>query len=127
MVFEFEKPITELENKIKELQKYAHKNKLDLTTELSFLEKKVKDKKEEVYSQLTPWQRVEIARYIKRPTSKAYIAALFDDFIEFNGDRAYSDDNAIIGGSAAFRSRLASVIGQQRGMDPKDHILSEFG
>ena len=70
MAFDFEKPITELENKIKELEKYAHKNKLDLKTEISFLEKKVKDKKAEIYSDLTPWQRVEIARYIKRPTAK---------------------------------------------------------
>ena len=79
----------------------------------------MKDKKEEVYSQLTPWQRVEIARYIKRPTSKEYIAALFDDFIEFKGDRAYSDDNAIIGGIAMFKGRPVAVIGNQRGMDTK--------
>ena len=127
MAFDFEKPITELENKIKELEKYAHKNKLDLKTEISFLEKKVKDKKAEIYSDLTPWQRVEIARYIKRPTAKEYIAALFEDFVELKGDRLYSDDNAIIGGIAMFKGRPVTVIGNQRGMDTKDNIARNFG
>ncbi len=127
MSFEFEKPIQELEEKIGELEKYAAKNKLDLTKEISFLEKKVTDKKNEVYNNLKPWQRVEIARYINRPTTLEYIDALFDDFIEFFGDRVYSDDAAIVGGIATYKGKPVTIIGHQRGRDTKDNIKRNFG
>ncbi|MCG1009311.1 acetyl-CoA carboxylase carboxyltransferase subunit alpha [Salinicoccus sp. ID82-1] len=127
MAFDFEKPIFELEEKIGELEKYAAKNKLDLTKEISFLEKKVEDKKTEVYTNLTPWQRVEIARYVKRPTTLEYIEAMFDDFIEFFGDRAYSDDAAIVGGIASYHGTAVTVIGHQRGRDTKGNIHRNFG
>jgi len=127
MAFEFEKPIQELEEKIGELEKYAAKNKLDLTKEISFLEKKVTDKKNEIYDNLTPWQRVEIARYINRPTTLEYIDAMFDDFIEFFGDRAYSDDAAIVGGIATYKGTPVTIIGHQRGRDTKDNIKRNFG
>lgn len=127
MAFEFEKPILELEEKIGELEKYAAKNKLDLTKEISFLEKKVTDKKDEIYNNLTPWQRVEIARYIKRPTTLEYIDAVFDDFIEFFGDRVYSDDAAIVGGIATYKGSPVTIIGHQRGRDTKDNIKRNFG
>ncbi|WP_017549090.1 acetyl-CoA carboxylase carboxyltransferase subunit alpha [Salinicoccus carnicancri] len=127
MAFEFEKPIQELEEKIGELEKYAAKNKLDLTKEISFLEKKVTDKKNEIYNNLTPWQRVEIARYINRPTTLEYIDAMFDDFIEFFGDRVYSDDAAIVGGIATYKGTPVTIIGHQRGRDTKDNIKRNFG
>ncbi|AKG74243.1 acetyl-CoA carboxylase carboxyltransferase subunit alpha [Salinicoccus halodurans] len=127
MAFEFEKPILELEEKIGELEKYAVKNKLDLTKEISFLEKKVTDKKDEIYNNLTPWQRVEIARYIKRPTTLEYIDAVFDDFIEFFGDRVYSDDAAVVGGIATYKGSPVTIIGHQRGRDTKDNIKRNFG
>src|SRR5699024_7337793 len=127
MAFEFEKPIQELEEKIRELEKYAAKNKLDLTKEISFLEKKVTDKKNEIYNNLTPWQRVEIARYINRPTTLEYIDAMFDDFIEFFGDRVYSDDAAIVGGIATYKGTPVTIIGHQRGRDTKDNIKRNFG
>ncbi|WP_342387170.1 acetyl-CoA carboxylase carboxyltransferase subunit alpha [Salinicoccus bachuensis] len=127
MAFEFEKPIYELEDKIGELEKYAAKNKLDLTKEISFLEKKVNDKKDEVYSSLTPWQRVEIARYAKRPTTLEYIEEMFDDFIEFFGDRVHSDDAAIVGGIASYKGSPVTVIGHQRGRDTKGNIHRNFG
>lgn len=127
MAFDFENPIFELEEKIGELEKYAAKNKLDLTKEISFLEKKVEDKKTEIYTNLTPWQRVEIARYIKRPTTLEYIESIFDDFIEFFGDRAYSDDAAIVGGIASYHGTAVTVIGHQRGRDTKDNIHRNFG
>lgn len=127
MAFEFEKPIQELEEKIGELEKYAAKNKLDLTKEISFLEKKVTDKKNEIYDNLTPWQRVEIARYVKRPTTLEYIEALFDDFIEFFGDRVYSDDAAIVGGIATYKGKPVTIIGHQRGRDTKGNIKRNFG
>ncbi|WP_411841976.1 acetyl-CoA carboxylase carboxyltransferase subunit alpha [Salinicoccus sp. HZC-1] len=127
MAFEFEKPIQELEEKIGELEKYAAKNKLDLTKEISFLEKKVTDKKNEIYNNLTPWQRVEIARYVKRPTTLEYIDSLFDDFIEFFGDRVYSDDAAIVGGIATYKGEPVTIIGHQRGRDTKGNIKRNFG
>ncbi|WP_020007529.1 acetyl-CoA carboxylase carboxyltransferase subunit alpha [Salinicoccus albus] len=127
MAFEFEKPINELEEKIGELEKYAAKNKLDLTKEISFLEEKVNDKKDEIYNNLTPWQRIEIARYVKRPTALEYVEALFDDFIEFFGDRVHSNDEAIIGGIATYKGEAVTVIGHQRGKDTKDNIKRNFG
>lgn len=127
MNFDFEKPLRELEEKIKELEKYASKNKLDLAKEISFLENKLEDKRKEIYSNLTPWQRVEIARFIKRPTTIEFIESLFDDFVEFFGDRVYSDDKAVIGGIATYKGTPVTVIGHQRGRDTKDNIERNFG
>ncbi|MCD2137141.1 acetyl-CoA carboxylase carboxyltransferase subunit alpha [Salinicoccus halitifaciens] len=127
MAFDFEKPLEELQDKIRELEKYAAKNKLDLSKEISFLEDKVEEKKKEIYENLTPWQRVEIARYAKRPTTLEYIETLFDDFIEFYGDRVYSDDAAIVGGIAMYKGAPVTVIGHQRGRDTKGNIRRNFG
>lgn len=127
MAFDFEKPLEELQDKIKELEKYAAKNKLDLSKEISFLEDKVEEKKKEIYGNLTPWQRVEIARYVHRPTTLEYIETLFDDFIEFYGDRVYSDDAAIVGGIAMYKGTPVTVIGHQRGRDTKGNIRRNFG
>lgn len=127
MAFDFEKPLEELQDKIKELEKYAAKNKLDLSKEISFLEDKVGEKKKEIYENLTPWQRVEIARYVHRPTTLEYIETLFDDFIEFYGDRVYSDDAAIVGGIAMYKGTPVTVIGHQRGRDTKGNIRRNFG
>ncbi len=127
MAFDFEKPLEELQDKIRELEKYATKNKLDLSKEISFLEDKVEEKKKEIYENLTPWQRVEIARYKHRPTTLEYIETLFDDFLEFFGDRVYSDDAAIVGGIAMYKGTPVTVIGHQRGRDTKGNIRRNFG
>lgn len=127
MAFSFEKPLIELDDKIKELQKYASKNKQNLTREIEFLERKLVDKQEEIYSNLTPWQRVEIARSIERPTTQHYIDALFDDYTEFFGDRVYSDDKAVIGGIATYKGKPVTVIGHQRGSNTKENIERNFG
>lgn len=127
MAFSFEQPLIELDEKIKELQKYASKNKQNLTREIEFLERKLADKKEEVYANLTPWQRVEIARFIERPTTAQYIDALFEDYIEFFGDRVYSDDKAVVGGIATYKGKPVTVIGHQRGGNTKENIERNFG
>lgn len=127
MVFSFEKPLVELDDKIKELQKYASKNKQNLEREIEFLERKLNDKREEIYTNLTPWQRVEIARFIERPTTQNYIDALFEDYTEFFGDRVYSDDKAIIGGIATYKGQPVTVIGHQRGSNTKENIARNFG
>lgn len=127
MVFSFEKPLVELDDKIKELQKYASKNKQNLEREIEFLERKLNDKREEIYTNLTPWQRVEIARFIERPTTQNYIDALFEDYTEFFGDRVYSDDKAVIGGIATYKGQPVTVIGHQRGSNTKENIARNFG
>lgn len=127
MVFSFEKPLVELDEKIKELQKYATKNKQNLEREIDFLERKLNDKREEIYTNLTPWQRVEIARFIERPTTEAYIDALFEDYTEFFGDRVYSDDKAVVGGIATYKGQPVTVIGHQRGSNTKENIARNFG
>lgn len=127
MAFSFEKSLVELEEKIKELKKYASKNKQDLGREIDFLERKLKDKREEVYTNLTPWQKVELARYIERPTSLQYIHEIFDDFIELFGDRVYSDDSAIVGGIGFYKGTPVTVIGHQRGSNTKENIERNFG
>lgn len=127
MVFSFEKPLVELDDKIKELQKYASKNKQNLEREIEFLERKLNDKREEIYTNLTPWQRVEIARFVERPTTQNYIDALFEDYTEFFGDRVYSDDKAIIGGIATYKGQPVTVIGHQRGSNTKENIARNFG
>ncbi len=127
MVFSFEQPLVELDDKIKELQKYASKNKQNLEREIEFLERKLNDKREEIYTNLTPWQRVEIARFIERPTTQVYIDALFEDYTEFFGDRVYSDDKAVIGGIATYKGQPVTVIGHQRGSNTKENIARNFG
>lgn len=127
MAFDFELPIIELEEKVQELKKYASKNKIDLSKEITFLEKKIDVKRTEIYSNLTPWQQVEIARFIERPTTLEYIDSIFDDFIEFFGDRYYGDDKAIVGGIASFNGQPVTVIGHQRGMNTKENIERNFG
>lgn len=127
MGFDFETPILELEEKVQELKKYATKNKIDLSKEITFLEKKIEGKRTEIYSNLTPWQKVEIARYIERPTTLEYIDSIFNDFIEFFGDRYYGDDKAIIGGIASFNGTPVTIIGHQRGMNTKENIARNFG
>lgn len=124
---EFERPVRELEKKIAELKKFMAENEMDLTEELTRLEKKLENVKKEVYAELTPWDRVQIARHMERPTSLDYIPLLFDDFLECHGDRLYGDDEAIVGGIASFEGQPVTVIGQQRGRDTKENLRRNFG
>lgn len=124
---ESEKPIIELENKIKELRSFSEANDVDLTHEIYVLVRKVQKMKKQLYENPTPWQRVNLARYKDRPTSLDYIEKLIENFIEFHGDRYYGDDSAIIGGIGMFEGKAVTVIGHQKGKNTKDNVERNFG
>lgn len=126
-LFEFEKPISELEIKIGELQKFSAEKGIDLSQEISTLEKKVASLKKTIYGNLEPWQKVQIARHPERPNFYDYVPLLFEDFIELKGDRLYADDPSVAGGIALFRGIPVTVVAQVKGKDTKENIKRNFG
>ncbi|MDT8859414.1 acetyl-CoA carboxylase carboxyl transferase subunit alpha [Alkalihalobacillus sp. MEB130] len=123
----FEKPIIELKNKISELRTFTEEKEIDLTDEITKLEKRLQQLERDIYGNLQPWERVQIARHNERPTTLDYIEQLFTDFIEMHGDRLYGDDAAIVGGIAKYKGSPITVIGHQRGKDTKENIRRNFG
>ncbi len=124
---DFEKPIVELEQKIAELREHAAGQGIDAAGELSDLEKKADALRQEVYANLTPYQRVQLARHPKRPYTLDYIGRCFEGFVELHGDRHFADDPAIVAGAAFFEGRPVMVIGQQKGRDTKENLYRRFG
>ena len=124
---EFEKPIFELEKQIDELKKLADERRLDVVEEIAPLEKKLVELREEIYRNLTPLQRVQVARSNKRPLTEDYLRLCFTDWIELHGDRAFREDAAIIGGWARLDGETVMVIGHQRGRDTKENLKRNFG
>ena len=124
---DFEKPIVELEKQIEELRRLAGDRQMDVAEELAPLEKKLGELREEIYRNLTPWQRVQVARNPRRPFTSELIELVFTDFIELHGDRAFRDDPAIIGGWARLDGETIMVMGQQRGRDTKELLKRNFG
>ncbi len=125
--WDFERPIIELENKIKELQEFSASKQIDLSSEIANLEEKLRRLKKEIYANLTPWQKVQIARHINRPTTLDYIHMVMKDFIELHGDRAFRDDKAIVTGLARLEGYKVAIVGHQRGKDTKDNLERNFG
>ncbi len=124
---DFEKPVAELENKIEELKRLADGRDMNITSEIKKLEKKAKDLRVDIFSKLTPWQKILIARHQERPHTLDYIGLLMEDFIELHGDRRFSDDPAIVGGFARFQGMSVVVIGHQKGKSTKERIWRNFG
>ena len=124
---DFEQSIAELETKLEELRCVQDDSSLDISKELSLLQKKSEKLTQDTYAQLTPWQISQVARHPQRPYSLDYIGALFTDFEELHGDRAYGDDHAIVGGIARFNGQSIMVIGHQKGRDTKEKIHRNFG
>jgi acetyl-CoA carboxylase carboxyl transferase subunit alpha len=124
---DFEKPIIELERKIEELKGFTTREDLNMSGEVRKLETKLSQIKKEVYENLTPWQRVQLARHPKRPYTLDYIEMLMTDFIEIHGDRHYADDKSIIGGLATLGDEKIMVIGHQKGRDTKENLIRNFG
>ncbi|HET7564307.1 MAG TPA: acetyl-CoA carboxylase carboxyltransferase subunit alpha [Gemmatimonadaceae bacterium] len=124
---EFEKPIAELERQIDELKKTAGKRQLSVEAEIEPLERKLNELREDIYKNLTPLQRVQVARNAKRPFTLDYISLIFTDFAELQGDRLFREDAAIIGGWARLDGETVMVIGQQRGRDTKENLKRNFG
>ena len=125
--YEFERPIADLEKKIQDLHQMSAQGGVDLSRELSALQRKLKQLIKEVYGNLSPWQRVQLSRHPNRPYALDYIERIFTDFIELHGDRKFQDDAAIIGGLARLQDTPVMVIGQQKGRGTKEKIKRNFG
>jgi len=124
---DFEQPIADLETKIEELRFVQDDSAVDISEEIARLEVKRQALTKEVYSKLTPWQIAQVARHANRPYTLDYVEHIFTDFTELHGDRAFADDQAIIGGVARFNGRSCMVIGHQKGRDTKEKIARNFG
>src|SRR3989338_1255857 len=124
---DFEKPIIELERKIEELKGFTARADLDISGEVKRLEEKLAQIKEDIYSNLTAWQRVQLARHPKRPYTLDYIDAIMTDFVELRGDRHFADDRAIVCGLAKVNGENIAVIGHQKGRDTKENLERNFG
>lgn len=126
-ILEIEKPLKELESKIKALKEVNLSGKVDLTKEIQALEKKALALKRNIYENLTPWDRVNLARHPLRPTTIDYIENVFTDFFELRGDRNCADDPAILSGLALLSGKTVAIIGNQKGKDTKENITRNFG
>ena len=125
---DFEKPVADLEGKILELKKLNDGGEaVDVAEEIARLEKRSADALREVYKQLTPWQKAQVARHPDRPHCVDYVSALFTDFTPLAGDRSFGEDEAIIGGFARFRGEPVAVIGQEKGSDTQSRLKHNFG
>lgn len=123
----FEKPLSELRNKIKELKSLSDGKGIDFSEEIARLEDRCKQLEDEMYRELSAAQKMQLARHHQRPTSLDFIQAIFTDFIELHGDRLFADDLAIVGGLAKLNGVPVTVIGHQRGKDTRDNIARFFG
>ncbi len=124
-ILEFEKPIIELEQKIEEMRKLS--GHLDIEDEIKKLESRASELRTNIYTNLTRWQRVQLARHPERPYTLDYLSLITTDFIELHGDRYFGDDHAIVGGFAKLDGHTIMTIGQQKGRDTKSNIYRNFG
>lgn len=124
---DFEKPLLELERQIEELNRVGEERAIDVGVESRALQGKLNDLRDQIYRNLTPMQRVLVARHAKRPTTLDYLASIFTDFVELHGDRAFRDDLAIVGGYARVAGQTVMVIGHQKGRDTRENIKRNFG
>ncbi|HAV12674.1 MAG TPA: acetyl-CoA carboxylase carboxyl transferase subunit alpha [Opitutae bacterium] len=124
---EFEKPLRELEKQLITLRTVSDESKVDVSSEIKAIEEKIEKTKSDIYSNLTPWQRVQLSRHPKRPYSLDYIAQVFTDFEELHGDRRFREDAAIVGGPAFLDGQAIMVIGQQKGRNTRDNLKRNFG
>jgi acetyl-CoA carboxylase carboxyl transferase subunit alpha len=124
---EFEKPIVNLERQLSELRDRAADSDLDMSSEMRRIEEKLTRMKSDVYRNLSPWQRVQIARHTQRPFMLDYVEHCFDDFVELHGDRHIGEDEAMPGGFARLEGRRVVVLGHQKGRDTKENLRRNFG
>lgn len=125
VILEFEKPIVELEQKIQEMRSMS--GMIDISAEIDKLESRVQELRIDVYSKLTRWQRVQIARHPQRPYTLDYLHNTFEEFVELHGDRCFRDDPAIVAGLARLGDESVVVVGHQKGRDTKSNVLRKFG
>ncbi len=124
---DFEKPIIDLEKKILELQNFTKDKKIDLSAEVKKLQEKMERLRKDIYFNLSPWQKVQIARHPQRPYTLDYISMIMTDFIELCGDRLFADDKALVCGLAKIDNKKVLVMGHQKGRDIKENLKRNFG
>ena len=124
---DFEQPLIELEEKINELTEFMESKDIDLTDEINRLKNRAETVREEIFSNLEPWQILEIARHPERPTVLEYTQLMCDEFVELHGDRKFGDDQALIGGIAKIEDQPVTIIGHQKGKTTKENIKRNFG
>ncbi|MFH1846595.1 MAG: acetyl-CoA carboxylase carboxyltransferase subunit alpha [Candidatus Omnitrophota bacterium] len=127
IMLDFEKPIIELEEKIAELKKFTDKEDIDLSDEIEKLTKRLESLKKEVFDNLTPWQKVQLARHPDRPYLMNYIDIITEDFVEIHGDRHFADDKALITGLARIGGCKVVILGHQKGRGMKENLERNFG
>jgi acetyl-CoA carboxylase carboxyl transferase subunit alpha len=124
---DFEKPVAALEARIQELQETAAESEIDASSEIAKLRAKADKLLSDTYAKLTPWQKTQVARHPERPHFKHFVARLFDDFLPLAGDRAFADDQAILGGFARLGDRRIVLIGHEKGDDTESRLRHNFG
>ncbi len=127
LLLDFEKPLAELANRIEQIRKLAEENGVDVTLQIHQLEARAMQLREEIFSSLSPTQRLQVARHPRRPSTLDYIQAITDEWIELHGDRCGSDDPALVGGLARLGNQPVVILGHQKGRDTKDNIARNFG
>lgn len=122
-----EKPLVELEEQIEELKRLTARENIDKSEQIARLEEHKRTLMERIFQDLTPWEKVQMARHPKRPYALDYVGALCSEWIELHGDRAYGDDGAIVAGLGRFNGRAVAIIGNQKGRDTKERQERNFG
>lgn len=125
--FDFEKPISDLQQQIEKIKQVAEKTKIDMSATLAVLENRLEKSKQEIYANLSGWQQVQLSRHPERPYTLSYIEMICDDFIELHGDRTVKDDKAIVGGFASIGGQTVMIIGHQKGTNTKTRQYRNFG
>ncbi len=126
-VLDFEEPIVELERKVEELRQFSIERDVDVSQGIALLEQRIEETRRRIFANLTPWQRVQLARHPQRPHPIEYVEQLCTDFIELKGDRRYSDDRAIFGGFARLGGRRIMLVGTRKGRNLKQNVEVNFG
>lgn len=126
-VLDFERSLIELEKKIQDMKDFSSGEDIELSHEIKRLEKRADKLRAEIFANLTPWQRVQLARHPKRPYTLDYIQLIMEEFVELHGDRCFSDDRAIVAGLARLAGRPVVVVGHQKGRDTKENLRRNFG
>lgn len=124
---DFEKPIAELEQKVADLREFSRRHDVDVSHGIALLEARLGETRQRVFANLTPWERVQLARHPQRPYPQDYVKRLATDFLEFNGDRRYADDRAIFGGFGKIDGRPMLLLGTRKGRNLKENVEFNFG
>ncbi len=124
---DFEKPLSELEARISQIRELAEENNVDVSEQIAQLERRSDQLRQEIFSTLTPSQRLQLARHPRRPSTLDYIQAITDEWFELHGDRGGYDDPALVGGVARLGGRPVTILGEQKGRDTKDNVARNFG